>query len=148
MPLAVREQILAALLARLGARLAPAGDGQAAVPLRRNPGDSQTERTAVDQYDGGHEAAYASDTAQSLYSLAVELELFAPDGTQLNEIYARVRDAIDDDVTFGGLAQDARERGLGALVPGTVPGHPDVIGAVLTVDIEFFTLDRSVRSQL
>lgn len=145
MPLAVREQILAAVFARLGDRLQPAGDGGGAVPLRRNPGESQTEQLAVDMYDGGHDTTYGSDTGHSLFALAVEFELFADDGPALNQLYARVRDAIDRDVTFGALADDARERGLSAPVPGTVQGHPDIIGAVLTIDIDFRTRDQAVR---
>jgi hypothetical protein len=144
-PDTVRERVLAALYARLGERLAPTGDGGDTVPLRRNPGPPQTELLAVDQYDGGHDTTYASDTAHARFDLAVELELFAPDGPSLNELYGRVRDAIDLDVTLGEVADDTTERGLSAPVPGTVQGHPDILGAVLTMNVQFRTRDQAVR---
>jgi len=144
--LAVRERILAALFARLQARLQPAGDGQAAVSCRRNPGAPQDQRAAVDQYDGGHDVTYASDTGHSLFGLQVDLMLFSPDGPELNELYARVRDAIDLDSTLGELADDTRELRLAEPVPGNVPGHADIVAAPLTILIEFRTRDGNVRA--
>ncbi|HJQ60818.1 MAG TPA: hypothetical protein VJ890_28195 [Vineibacter sp.] len=147
MPLAVREQILAALFARLGDRLGLRGDGQDDVPLRRNPSAAQEQLTAVDLYDGGHDIEVGSTTRDSAYILGAELELFAPDGPAFNELYARVRAAIDLDRTFGGLANNAKERSLTQPSPGTTAGHPDVLGAVLTLDVEFWTRDDDVRAQ-
>ena len=82
------------------------------MPLRRNSGTTQVQTTAVDQHDGSHDVTTSSDTAQSTFMLQAELELFAPDGTQLTELYARVCDAVYRDRTFGGIAMDARELGL------------------------------------
>lgn len=145
MALAVRERILAALFARLGERLALRGDGGADVPLRRNPGTGQAATTAVDQYDGAHDVEVASDTGHTLFVMTVDLELFAPDGPALNELYARVRDAIDRDITFDSLAEKATERSFSAPAAGTVKGHPDVVGAFVVVDIEYRTRDDDVR---
>lgn len=143
----IRERILAALASRLTSRLAPAGDGSAEVPVRRNPGAPQDDLTAVDQYDGGHERE-SHDTGQDRFRLDVELELYAPTGTALNALYARVRAAVDIDRTFGDLAEDAVERGLSAPVPNTQVGHPDVLGAVLTLEITFTARDGDVTAQL
>lgn len=146
MALTIRERVIAALYARLAEQLVARSDGTPAVALRRNPGDPQTQPLAVDLFDGGHEPTVGSDTAHTLYELRVELEVFAAAGTDLNELYGRVMDAVAIDRTFGGLATDAFEGGLSAPVPGTVEGHPDVVGAELTILIQFWTLDADVRT--
>lgn len=144
--LTIRERILAGFFTRLGDRLKPAGDGGAAVALRRNPGDPQTQGLAVDLFDGGHRKDVESDTQRAMFVLSVELELFAAAGPELNELYGRVMDAAEIDRTFGDLAIDTLERDFSAPSPGTVEGHPDIVGSVLTLEIHFWTRDADVRA--
>lgn len=139
-----RETILAALQTRLAATVTTIGS--TSVAHRRNPGTPQESTVAVDQFDGGHSVDYDSETRHALYRMRVELDLYARSGTELNALYAAVMACVRTSSTFGIDVDLINEAGLSQPVADTVEGHPDALGATLSIEFTFATDDDDVET--
>ncbi len=132
MPLTVREQVIAALLARLqtipGVTVERERDAEVTADLC-------PLLVALDAGQGEPERGTAGVTE---YALAVEIEAHvtaasgAAAGAAINDLYGQVLAAIAADETLGGVAVDAAEGALGAWVD-----HPSGADPVAGFKLEF-----------
>lgn len=139
---AIREQVLAALKARLETLL-PAVSGLAVYRNRRSP----MAAPALDVRDGSQQTDSGNvQMKRNLMSVTVAgyVEANSDDeiGPALNDLYGRVIDVLEADTSLGGVAFDLREQGLDVDLETNADGAPLEKPAAwfyLSIDIEFTT---------
>ena len=136
----LREQILVALVLRLGAL-------NVEVPgleIRRNPRHAITKAPTLVIREGAH-TAETDQNVFTRYVLSLEIQGFvdaaedADLGPAINDLYGRVMAVLLTEPSFGGLALDTREREFSVDI-ATMPGLSEPAGWFsLGIEIEFLT---------
>jgi hypothetical protein len=134
MAIPIREQVLAALAARLAAELPD-------VAVERNRDSAVTRYPALVIVDGDQTADHSTAgitqyTAQAATEGYAQTSTPAGLGPALNDLYGRTLAASVADPTLGGIAVDVREGEMTVVVERGEGGKPT---AGFSLAIEFFT---------
>ena len=136
----IREQILAALMVRLGTLVAELPS----LVVQRNPRHAITKAPTLVIREGAH-TAETDQNVFTRYALSLEIQGFvetaedADLGPAINDLYGRVMAVLLAEPSFGGLALDTRE-GEFLVAIATMPGLSEPAGWVsLGIEIEFLT---------
>ena len=141
MSLAIREQLHVALASRLATALPDFSQ-------HRNPQRAITgsDIPAVVLLDGG-QSRLRNISGVAEYTLRPSIEIYVGSvnsGPALSAAYAGIVGALTADVTLGGLAKFLTEGDLSE--PETVrdEGHEPFMGAALSIEVEYWTLETDV----
>ena len=136
----IREQILAALMVRLGTLVAELPS----LVVQRNPRHAITKAPTLVIREGAH-TAETDQNVFTRYALSLEIQGFvetaedADLGPAINDLYGRVMAVLLAEPSFGGLALDTREREFSVDI-ATMPGLSEPAGWFsLGIEIEFLT---------
>jgi len=136
MPTSIREQILAAFLARL--------QTIANVTVERNRVEPVADFPSLLMMDGG-QSVTEENTGLKLHALRVEVEAYvggataAELGPALSDLHARAVLALMADRTLGDLAIDVREGELRDPEIDRTQGHRPFAAFSLAFEIDYFT---------
>ena len=136
MPTSIREQVLAAVAARLGTI--------GGVTVERNRVEPVTAFPALVMIDGGHTVT-EENAGLKLYASRFDVEGYvqtttaAELGPSLSDLYAKTVAALMADRTLGGVAIDVREGELRDPEIDRTPGHAPHAAFSLAFEVDYTT---------
>jgi hypothetical protein len=133
MPVSVQESIVVAAVAVLAGM-----GGVPSVKVVRNLDVPANQPNLAAIFEGGCSVA-GRDNASTMFTLELEIDLYAKPGADLADLRARATAALCADPTLGNRAVDLREGSASAPEIDRIEGHGPMACQTLSFEIDFIT---------